>query len=216
MAAACFPGCVQLLANIFSLKPAGGSSSSSNGGGGANDDGDGGGGDCCTAAKGLASWAAGDSANAVAGSSSSSGVAAAVLSNVCGALLSLGEGAPDVDVAVGPAAATAMGIGTDTAAVAAAAPADVSRRRRRSSSSSKSQIASPEFPPVSLQCFEPACLTAGKQHQQMTLTLQLPGLQGGDASRDFEFDGATCRLVAFQDGAAVIDQEVTLTSNSIR
>jgi hypothetical protein len=196
---------VQLLANIFSLKTAGSSSSSSdNGGGGAND---GGGGDGCTAAEGLASWAA--SVSAAAGSSSSSGVAAAVLSNVCGELLSLGEGAPDVDVAVGAAAATTKGIGTNTAAVAAAAaPADVSSRSHRS------QITSPEFPPVSLQCVEPACLTAGKPQQQLTLQLQLPAVLGGDGLREYE--GARCRLVAFQDGSAVVDQEVTLTSNSIR
>jgi hypothetical protein len=211
MASACFPGCVQLLANIFSLKTSGSSSNGNgnDGGDGAEDGGDGAddGGDgdgSLTAAKGLASWAAGDSASAAVGGSSSD-LAAAVLSNVCGELLSLGEGAPDVDVAVGAAAAITKG-GGDTAATAADAAADVS-------SSSSSKI-NPEFPAVSLQCFEPACLTAGEPQQQ--LTLQLPAVQGGDADAPGEYDGAVCRLVAFQDGEVVVDQEVTLQGNSIR
>jgi hypothetical protein len=212
MASACFPGCVQLLANIFSLKTAGSDRCNGNGDGGGDGADDGGGGDgSLTAAKGLVSWAAGDSASAaaVSGSSSSSDLAAAVLSNVCGELLSLGEGAPDVHVAVGAAAATTKGGNNPaTTTTAAASSADVGN-------SSSSKI-SPEFPAVSLQCFQPAYLTAGKAQQQLTLQLQLPAVQGGDADASGQYDGAGCRLVAFQDGEAVIDQEVTLQGSSIR
>jgi hypothetical protein len=195
IAAACFPGCVQLLANVFMV-------------------------DLDKIRSTLdgsmtASFAVGDVANAAAIGSSGSDLAATVLSNVCDELLSVGEGAPDVDVAVGAAAATTK-IGNNTTAEAAqlataqALPAALLPSPVAADKASVSNK-------IALHCCEPACLTAGKPQQQLTLQLQLPALQSQEQQQQQGEEGSfRCRLVAFQDGAVVTDQEVTLLNSSIR
>jgi hypothetical protein len=217
IAAACFPGCVQLLANIFTLRKGSGNDSNNTGG---DDDGSGGGCSASSVQKITKSWAAGDSDDAVHCGSGSSSVAAAVLSSVCGALLSLGQGVPDVDVTVGAAAASTKGL-LATATAAAAAAAAASTKAAPAAASSDAACGSAEFPAVSLQCCEPPCLTAGEPKQQLTLQLQLHAEQQakqGDVEVNSSSSSSSpkCRLVAFQDGAAVTDQEVTLQDSIIR
>jgi hypothetical protein len=193
IAAACFPGCVQLLANVFMIDLDKIRSTSDG--------------------SMTASFAVGDVANAAAIGSTSSDLASAVLSNVCGELLSVGQGAPDVDVAVGAAAATTK-VGNTTSATTAdaalfatapALPAPLAP------SAVDDKATSTVSNKMALQCFQPACLTAGKPQQQLTLQLQLPAVQQQGEAGSFR-----CRVVAFQDGAVVTDQEVTLQGNTIR
>jgi hypothetical protein len=207
-AAACFPGCVQLLANIFSLRPD--SSSSSSGG-------DTHGGDGCDGVYDLAhknDKVCEKEEVQCSSSSSSSGGAAALLSAVCGALVSLGEGSPAVEVTLGAAAVGATAT-AHPAAAEAAKPETVSNQAHQRNNQSNSYDR-PELAAVTLQCCEPACLTAGKPQQQLTLQLQpqqqtkaVTALSGSSSSR-------RVRLVAFQDGAAVVDKEVSTEGSSIR
>jgi hypothetical protein len=199
IAAACFPGCVQLLANIFTLTlpdARGDNDSSSR---------------VCEIA---CSTAVGARSAADSSSSSSSSVAAAVLSNVCGALLSLGQGVPDVDVTVGAAAASTKGA---TAAAAAAAAAPECYAKPTAASPVSSSRSSSSAMQLKLQCCEPACLVAREQKQQLTLQLQPPLAHGEEEEQQQQQQLVVrCRLVAFQDGSLLLDEHVTLQGNCMR
>jgi hypothetical protein len=161
--AACFPGCVQLLANVIALPAAAAAATASSGSSTAED---------------------------LAAIQSSSFVATLLsslteqLKTVCSAGAGLAgqlavDSAPAVDVLVGGATASSV------AAAAAAGNA-------------------PNYPDVSLQWCNLACLTVGMQ-QQLTLHLQLAAAEGAAAG-----DGAVCRLLCFNSAGVLLDEQVEL------
>jgi hypothetical protein len=139
--------------------------------------------------------AAAAAATASSGSSSTEDLAAIQSSSFVTTLLSsltqqlkevCSEGAidstPAMDVLVGSATASSM-----AAAAAAAAAGNA-----------------PNYPHVSLQWCDLACLTAGAQ-QQLTLHLQLAAAKGAAAAA-----GAACRLLCFDSADVLLDEQAEL------
>jgi hypothetical protein len=186
--AACFPGCVQLLANVFALPAGFGHNTRGCTGGTGNDGGGGDGGGVRCVMTGQARSLAASLLADVAHNMTADGAAAAA--EPLPAIYIVVGGAAVSSAAV-PAAPEACGITTaPTTPAAAADPASVL----------------PRWCGVSLQWCDLACVTAGQQ-QQLALHLQLAAAAEGAAARR---GGAPCRLLCFNSAGVVVDEQAEL------
>lgn len=199
---ACFAGCVQLLANIFTTAAAGSSDGSGSGSDGSSGSGGGGVGGPLLDTGSLASAVLqtvcdGLQAMAVTGRVDSvtaapvhvlpadaAPAAVAATARQAGSSPLSGpnpDSQPDIDVVIGSSAVSFKK--ADTAAVATAGTSPWPHSGVGNSSSSTSSSATPSmYSSVSLQYCQPVCLTAGKE-QQLELVLQLGSSQLASTSQ---------------------------------